>query len=46
MQHGKPVRGREHDQPEAREGKAGPTGVTERPVVPRKLGNASGGKGP
>ena len=30
----------------AREGQAGPPGVAERPVVPRKPGNAGGGKGP
>ena len=33
-------------QPEAREGQAGRGGVTERFVVPLKLGNAGGGKGP
>ena len=33
-------------QPEAREGQAGPCGVTERPVVPPKPDNAGGGKGP
>jgi hypothetical protein len=33
-------------QPEPREGQAGPVGVAERPVVPRKSGNAGGGKGP
>jgi hypothetical protein len=33
-------------QPEAREGQAGPFGVTERLVVPSKPGNAGGGKGP
>ena len=33
-------------QPDAREGQAGPLGVTERSVVPAKLGNAGGGKGP
>jgi hypothetical protein len=31
---------------DAREGQAGPTGVTERLVVPLKPGNAGGGKGP
>jgi hypothetical protein len=31
---------------EAREGQAGPFGVTERFVVPLKPGNAGGGKGP
>ena len=34
------------DQPAARESQAGPFGVAERPVVPRKPGNAGGGKGP
>ena len=34
------------DQPDAREGQAGRGGVTERFVVPLKLGNAGGGKGP
>ena len=38
--------GRADDQPDAREGQAGRTGVAERLVVPRKLGNAGGGKGP
>jgi len=33
-------------QPDAREGQAGPPGVTERLVVPLKPGNAGGGKGP
>ena len=33
-------------QPYAREGQAGPCGVTERFVVPLKPGNAGGGKGP
>jgi hypothetical protein len=33
-------------QPEAREGQAGPCGVTERLVVPLKPGNAGGGKEP
>ena len=33
-------------QPNAREGQVGPPGVSERPIVPGKLGNASGGKGP
>jgi len=35
-----------NDQPEAREGQAGRPGVAERFVVPRKPGNAGGGKGP
>ena len=34
------------DQPDAREGQAGRTGVAERFVVPLKPGNAGGGKGP
>jgi len=34
------------DQPDAREGQAGRTGVAERLVVPLKPGNAGGGKGP
>ena len=34
------------DQPDAREGQAGRLGVAERPVVPVKLGNAGGEKGP
>jgi len=34
------------DQPDAREGQAGRTGVAERSVVPLKPGNAGGGKGP
>src|SRR6516165_6394127 len=34
------------DQPDAREGQAGRSGVAERPVVPMKPGNAGGGKGP
>src|SRR5215468_9917351 len=40
-----PMRDRD-DQPDAREGQAGRTGVAERFVVPRKPGNAGGGKGP
>ena len=34
------------EQPDAREGWDGRGGVAERPVVPGKLGNAGGGKGP
>lgn len=34
------------DQPDAREGRAGCLGMTERPVVPLEPGNAGGGKGP
>ena len=41
-----PWRGRSKDQLEAREGQAGRLGVAERFVVPLKLGNAGGGKGP
>src|SRR5450755_3975641 len=41
-----PRRGRSDGQPEAREGQAGRPGVAERFVVPRKPGNAGGGKGP
>src|SRR5581483_12039942 len=44
-QHGKPQRWAQA-QPDAREGQAGPRGVADRPVVPRKPGNAGGGKGP
>jgi hypothetical protein len=33
-------------QPDAREGQAGPSGVTERLVAPSKPGNSGGGKGP
>src|SRR5215472_10669739 len=40
-----PMRDRD-DQPDAREGQAGRTGVAERFVVPLKPGNAGGGKGP
>ena len=41
-----PRRGQSDDQPEAREGQAGRFGVAEGFVVPLKLGNAGGGKGP
>src|SRR6516164_583192 len=41
-----PWRGQSNDQLEAREGQAGRHGVAERFVVPLKLGNAGGGKGP
>ena len=34
------------DQPDAREGQAGPCGVADRLVVPLKPSNAGGGKGP
>lgn len=33
-------------QPATREGWAGPYGVAERLVVPKKPGNSGGGKGP
>src|SRR3954464_2771605 len=46
-QHGKPrAVGVRDSQPDAREGQAGPTGVADRPVVPRTPGNAGRGKGP
>ena len=45
-QHGKPHGVVSDDQPDAREGQAGRLGVAERPVVPKKPGNAGGGKGP
>ena len=46
-QHGKPdsVVGRD-DQPETGDGQKGRYGVAERPVGPKKPGNAGGGKGP
>jgi hypothetical protein len=34
------------DQPDAREGQAGPPGESDRPIVPWKPGNAGGGKEP
>lgn len=45
-QHGKPLGVVREDQPDAREGQAGRLGVAEGLVVPRKSGNADGGKGP
>jgi hypothetical protein len=46
-QHGKPqVVAERIGQPDAREGQAGPPGVADRFVVPRKPGNAGRGKGP
>ena len=47
LQHGKShdVVERE-DQPEAGDGQAGRNGMTERFVLPMRLGNASGGKEP
>ena len=41
-----PVRGRAHDQPTTREGWVGRAGVAEGLVLPRKSGNADGGKEP
>ncbi len=46
MQHGKPHDVVSDEQPDAREGRSGRRGVTERLVVPMKPGNAGGGKGP
>ena len=43
---GSPRGDRRSDQPAARESQAGPFGVTERLVVPRKPSNVGGGKGP
>jgi hypothetical protein len=43
---GSPSGDRSQGQPATRKRQAGPSGVTERPVVPRKPGNAGGGKGP
>ena len=43
---GSPSGGRRDFPPDAREGQAGLSGVSERPIVPRKPGNAGGGKGP
>ena len=45
-QHGKPFCVVGDDQPDAGDGQARHLGVTDRPVVPMKLGNSSGGKGP
>ena len=45
-QHEKPHCVIRDDQPDAREGQAGRTGVAERLAVPMKPGNAGGGKGP
>jgi hypothetical protein len=45
-QHGKPRSVLRDGQPDTREGRSGRCGVTERPVLPTKLGNAGGGKGP
>jgi hypothetical protein len=41
-----PARGRAHDQPTTREGWVGRGGVAEGLVLPRKSGNADGGKEP
>ena len=43
---GNPGGDRNKDQPATRERQAGPSGVTERSVVPVRSGNADGGKGP
>src|SRR5208337_5380011 len=45
-QHGKPHGVVRDDQPDAREGRAGRFGVTERLGAPLKPDNAGGGKGP
>ena len=45
-QHGKPLGVVWEDQPNAREGGFGRSGVAARLVVPGKSGNAGGGKGP
>jgi hypothetical protein len=45
-QHGKPQSALSDEQPIAREGWVGRSGVAERPVVPGKPGNAGGGKRP
>lgn len=45
-QHGKPLGVVKDDQPDARERWFGRLGVTQRPVVLRKPGNAGGEKGP
>src|SRR5262249_31626313 len=47
LQHGKPDLAEARDlQPESREGQAGPSGVTDRLVVPRTPGNSGRGKEP
>jgi hypothetical protein len=43
---GSPSGDHNKDQLAARESQAGPFGVAERSVVPRKPGNSGGGKGP
>jgi len=45
-QHGKPQGVVSDDEPDAREGQAGRSGVVERFAVPLKPVNAGGGKGP
>ena len=47
-QHGKSRRAiwRKLGQPTTREGEVGLGGMAERPLLPKKLGNAGGGKGP
>ncbi len=47
MQHGKPhAWSSASTKPGTGDGQSGRNGVAERLVVPRKLGNSSGGKGP
>jgi hypothetical protein len=47
VQHGKPHSAEVRDlRPDAREGQAGPAGVADRLVVPRKPVNTGGGKEP
>jgi hypothetical protein len=43
---GSPSGDRSRDQLATRERPAGPSGMAERPVVPKKPGNSGGGKGP
>jgi hypothetical protein len=45
-QHGKPLDVVGDDQPDAGDGQVGHLGVADRFVVPTKLSNSSGGKGP
>lgn len=45
-QHGKPLDVVGDDQLDAGDGQARHLGMADRPVVPLKLGNSSGGKGP
>jgi hypothetical protein len=48
QQHGRshPARRQQAEQPAAREGRAGLDGKSERPILPKRPGNAGGGKGP